>query len=284
MLRSVRSRQSRLICVSAIEKLANYVDDEVRLQRLVPYLVSLLTPGDPSALVKAQTIKTLTRIVSTPMAWRDVPVVLTSAPSCLLSKLSRQVTLTSSPSTSFLRCLDTSARNLMTWWNKPTLSHYPSSRTRHDDFWRPLNCWSNGNWKIQLRLKAKNWHRYVRECHCCVTRANTLCRAISRRNLTRLSIRSKSSSKLCSAPTHLKWSRKHCSRTFRRCACSSGKRRQPTFCCRWLHRAWTLVIGSWRASSSRISLVSARSLVLVPSSPLSCLPYCCLKFTVRSSR
>jgi hypothetical protein len=66
MLRSVRSRQSRLICVSAIEKLANYVDDEVRLQRLVPYLVSLLTPGDPSALVKAQTIKTLTRIVSTP--------------------------------------------------------------------------------------------------------------------------------------------------------------------------------------------------------------------------
>lgn len=64
MLRSVRSRQSRLICVSAIEKLANYVDDEVRLQRLVPYLVSLLTPGDPSALVKAQTIKTLTRIVS----------------------------------------------------------------------------------------------------------------------------------------------------------------------------------------------------------------------------
>jgi hypothetical protein len=64
MLRSVRSRQSRLICISAIEKLANYIDDEVRLQRLVPYLVSLLTPGDPSALVKAQTIKTLTRIVS----------------------------------------------------------------------------------------------------------------------------------------------------------------------------------------------------------------------------
>jgi tetratricopeptide (TPR) repeat protein len=65
MLRNLREPQAKLTCLDTFNRVAPYVDDEVRLQRLVPFAVSLLAADsrDQSALVRAQAIKTLANIV-----------------------------------------------------------------------------------------------------------------------------------------------------------------------------------------------------------------------------
>lgn len=55
----------KLTCLDCLARISHYADDEVRLQRLVPTLVSYLdSTRDASALVRAQTIKTLAHIIS----------------------------------------------------------------------------------------------------------------------------------------------------------------------------------------------------------------------------
>jgi len=56
MVRSLRTREARLMCLATMDKISNYMTDEVRLERLIPYYMTLLQPGDSSALVRAQTI------------------------------------------------------------------------------------------------------------------------------------------------------------------------------------------------------------------------------------
>jgi phosphoinositide-3-kinase regulatory subunit 4 len=66
MLRNLREPQAKLTCLDSFNRIAPYVDDEVRLQRLVPFAVSLLAADsrDQSALVRAQAIKTLSNVMS----------------------------------------------------------------------------------------------------------------------------------------------------------------------------------------------------------------------------
>lgn len=55
----------KLTCLDCFVKISHYVDDEVRLQKLIPCLVSYLdSTRDPSALVRSQTIKTLAHVIS----------------------------------------------------------------------------------------------------------------------------------------------------------------------------------------------------------------------------
>jgi len=67
MLRNLREPQAKLLCLNSFIRISPFVDDEVRLQRMVPYIVSLLDTDtrDPSALVCAQAIKTLAFVVRT---------------------------------------------------------------------------------------------------------------------------------------------------------------------------------------------------------------------------
>lgn len=65
MLPYLTDTSLKLTCLDCLARISHYADDEVRLQRLVPTLVSYLdSTRDPSALVRAQTIKTLAHIIS----------------------------------------------------------------------------------------------------------------------------------------------------------------------------------------------------------------------------
>jgi hypothetical protein len=54
-------QHSRLLALDVFVKLIPYVDDQCRLQRLVPYVVSLLS--DQHSLIKVTALRTLTKIV-----------------------------------------------------------------------------------------------------------------------------------------------------------------------------------------------------------------------------
>lgn len=65
MLPYLTDTSLKLTCLDCLARISHYADDEVRLQRLVPTLVSYLdSTRDASALVRAQTIKTLAHIIS----------------------------------------------------------------------------------------------------------------------------------------------------------------------------------------------------------------------------
>lgn len=62
LIRNTLYPSSKLKALDILFALGERVPDDVKLDRLVPYLMCLLT--DESALVRANAIKTLTRIVS----------------------------------------------------------------------------------------------------------------------------------------------------------------------------------------------------------------------------
>jgi WD40 repeat protein/serine/threonine protein kinase len=65
MLPYLTDTSLKLTCLDCFVKISKYADDEIRLQRLIPCLVSYLdSTRDPSALVRAQTIKTLAHVIT----------------------------------------------------------------------------------------------------------------------------------------------------------------------------------------------------------------------------
>jgi hypothetical protein len=67
------AQHSRLLALDVFVKLIPYVDDQCRLQRLVPYVVSLLS--DQHSLIKVTALRTLTKIVRSHLLVRvrDLP-------------------------------------------------------------------------------------------------------------------------------------------------------------------------------------------------------------------
>lgn len=68
-LRQLQEPYLRLICLDCMEKIGEKVDDSIRLQRIVPYVVALIDENaqfkkDKSPLVRAQAIRTLDTIFS----------------------------------------------------------------------------------------------------------------------------------------------------------------------------------------------------------------------------
>lgn len=68
LLRNLKEQQTRLLALETMSRIAPHVDDDIRLQRMVPYIVSLLeanTRNAPSAsLVTAHAIKALTSVIA----------------------------------------------------------------------------------------------------------------------------------------------------------------------------------------------------------------------------
>jgi len=65
MLPYLTDTSLKLTCLDSFVQISHFADDEIRLQRLIPCLVSYLdSTRDPSALVRAQTIKTLAHVIT----------------------------------------------------------------------------------------------------------------------------------------------------------------------------------------------------------------------------
>jgi phosphoinositide-3-kinase regulatory subunit 4 len=62
LVRNALYPSSKLKVLDIFLALAEYLPDDVKLDRLVPYLIVLLT--DEAAIVRASAIKTLTQVVS----------------------------------------------------------------------------------------------------------------------------------------------------------------------------------------------------------------------------
>jgi tetratricopeptide (TPR) repeat protein len=67
LLRNLRDQQTRLLALDTLNRMAPHVEDDIRLQRIVPYVVSLLDADTRNAksasLVTAHAIKTLTNVI-----------------------------------------------------------------------------------------------------------------------------------------------------------------------------------------------------------------------------
>lgn len=59
---TLRLPSTKLTALELFSSFAKYLDSEIRLQRIVPYIVSLLS--EESALVRATAIRTLASVVS----------------------------------------------------------------------------------------------------------------------------------------------------------------------------------------------------------------------------
>jgi hypothetical protein len=117
LVRNTLYSSSKLKSLDILLALAEHLSDDVKLDRLIPYVMALLT--DESALVRSNALKVLTQVVSaykSKILWRWFSFNPSfSLFSYALSNLFLQSTLESSLNTSFPRS-GNSPQILMSWW------------------------------------------------------------------------------------------------------------------------------------------------------------------------
>lgn len=114
LVRNTLYSSSKLKSLDILLALAEHLSDDVKLDRLIPYVMALLT--DESALVRSNALKVLTQVVSVykPKRIRWFPFNPPISRSYALWNLSLQSTLESSQNTSFHRS-GNSPQILMSW-------------------------------------------------------------------------------------------------------------------------------------------------------------------------